>query len=72
MVFGDERKATVYAVEELAKVSPNKGKAYMLMMIFMMLKLIKNAMLLPSALGYVGKLKEKGTGLYFQACYGSI
>jgi SAM-dependent methyltransferase len=72
MVLGDERKATAYAVEELAEVSPNKGKAYMLMMMLMMLKLIKNAMLLPFALGYVGKLKEKGTGLYFQACYGSV
>jgi len=72
MVLGDERKATAYAVEELAEVSPNKGKAYILMMMLMMLKLIKNAMLLPFALGYVGKLKERGTGLYFQACYESV
>jgi SAM-dependent methyltransferase len=72
MVLGDERKARVYAVEELAEVSSNKGKAYMLMMMLMTLKLIKNAMLLPFALGYVGKLKEKGAGLYFQACYGSV
>jgi 2-polyprenyl-3-methyl-5-hydroxy-6-metoxy-1,4-benzoquinol methylase len=63
MVLGDERKARVYAVEELAKVSPSKGKAYMLMM----LKLIRNAMLLPFALGYVGKLKGNGFYLYFQA-----
>jgi len=63
MVLGDERKARVYAVEELAEVSPSKGKAYILMM----LKLIRNAMLLPFALGYAGKLKENGVNLYFQA-----
>jgi len=63
MVLGDERKARVYAVEELAEVSPSKGKAYLLMM----LKLIRNAILLPFALGYIGRLKEKGTHLYFQA-----
>lgn len=68
MVLGDERKARVYAVEELAEVSPSKGKAYILMM----LKLIRNVVLLPFALGYVGKLKEKGTCLYFQARYGSV
>jgi hypothetical protein len=62
MVLGDERKARAYVVEELAKVSPSKGKAYILMM----LKLIKNAILLPFALGYVGKLKGDA-GLYFQA-----
>jgi hypothetical protein len=72
MVLGDERKATAYAVEELAEVSSNKGKAYMLMMMLMMLKLIKNAMLLPFALGYIGKLKENGINLYFQARYGSV
>ena len=63
MVLGDERKARVYAVEELAKVSPSKGKAYILMM----LKLIRNAILLPFALGYAGKLKGNGNNLYFQA-----
>jgi 2-polyprenyl-3-methyl-5-hydroxy-6-metoxy-1,4-benzoquinol methylase len=63
MVLGDERKATAYAVEELVEVSPSKGKAYILMM----LKLIRNAILLPFALGYMGKLKENGTHLYFQA-----
>jgi len=63
MVLGDERKARVYAVEELAKVSPSKGKAYILMM----LKLIRNAILLPFALGYAGKLKGNGISLYFQA-----
>jgi len=63
MVLGDERKARVYAVEELAEVSPSKGKAYILMM----LKLIRNAILLSFALGYVGKLKGKGNNLYFQA-----
>jgi len=63
MVLGDERKARVYAVEELAKVSPSKGKAYILMM----LKLIRNAILLPFALGYAGKLKGNGFSLYFQA-----
>jgi len=63
MVLGDERKARVYAVEDLAKVSPSKGKAYILMM----LKLIRNAILLPFALGYAGKLKGNGLGLYFQA-----
>ena len=63
MVLGDERKAIGYAVEELVKISPNKGKAYMLMM----LKLIRNAMLLPFALGYIGSLKGNGNNLYFQA-----
>jgi len=63
MVLGDERKARVYAVEELAKVSPSKAKAYMLMM----LKLIRNAILLPFGLGYAGKLKGNGLSLYFQA-----
>jgi 2-polyprenyl-3-methyl-5-hydroxy-6-metoxy-1,4-benzoquinol methylase len=63
MVLGDERKARAYAVEELAKVSPSKGKAYILMM----LKLIKNAILFPFALGYAGKLKGNGLSLYFQA-----
>jgi len=63
MVLGAERKARVYAVEELAKVSPSKGKAY----IIMMLKLIRNAVLLPFALGYVGELKGNGINLYFQA-----
>jgi len=62
MVLWNERKARVYAVEELAKVSPSKGKAYILMM----LKLIRNAILLPFALGYVGKLKN-GFYLYFKA-----
>jgi SAM-dependent methyltransferase len=63
MVLGDERKATAYAVEELVEVSPSKGKAYILMM----LKLIRNAVLLPFALGYVGKLKGNELRLYFQA-----
>ncbi len=63
MVLGNERKARVYAVEELAKVSSSKGKVYMLMM----LKLIKNAILLPFALGYAEKLKGNGISLYFQA-----
>jgi len=63
MVLGDERKVRGYAVEELAEVSPSKGKAYILMM----LKLIRNAMLLPFALGYTGKLKENGVNLCFQA-----
>jgi SAM-dependent methyltransferase len=64
MVLGDERKARIYAVEELTEVSPSKGKAYILMM----LKLIRNAILLPFALGYVGRLKENWMHLYFQAC----
>jgi SAM-dependent methyltransferase len=64
MVLGDERKATGYAVEELAEVSPNKGKAYILMM----LKLIRNAVLLPFALGYIRNRLKKGYHLYFQAC----
>jgi hypothetical protein len=63
MVLGDERKARVYAVEELTKVSSSKGKAYILMM----LKLIRNAILLPFALRYARKLKGNGTSLYFQA-----
>jgi len=64
MVLGDERKAIGYAVEELVEVSPNKGKAYLLMM----LKLIRNAMLLPFALGYIRNRLKKGYHLYFQAC----
>jgi hypothetical protein len=48
MVLGDERKAKAYVVEELTEVSPSKGKAYILMM----LKLIRNAVLSPFALGY--------------------
>ncbi len=63
MVLGNERKARVYAVEELAEVSPSKGKAYILMM----LKLIRNAILLPFALRYMGKLQGNGNNLYFQA-----
>jgi 2-polyprenyl-3-methyl-5-hydroxy-6-metoxy-1,4-benzoquinol methylase len=62
MVLGDERKAKVYAVEDLAEVSPSKGKAYILMM----LKFLRNAMLLPFALWYVGRLKGNGFSLYFQ------
>jgi 2-polyprenyl-3-methyl-5-hydroxy-6-metoxy-1,4-benzoquinol methylase len=63
MVLGDERKARAYAVEDVAEVSPSKGKAYILMM----LKLIRNAILLPFALGYAGELKGNGINLYFQA-----
>jgi 2-polyprenyl-3-methyl-5-hydroxy-6-metoxy-1,4-benzoquinol methylase len=63
MVLGDERKARGYTVEELVEVSPNKGKAHLLMM----LKLIRNAMLLPFALVYVERWKENGLQLYFQA-----
>ena len=63
MVLGDKRKARAYGVEELAEVSPSKGKAYILMM----LKFLRNAILSPFALGYIGRLKEKGTYLYFQA-----
>jgi SAM-dependent methyltransferase len=63
MVLGDERKARAYEVEELAEVSPSKGKVYILVM----LEFLRNAMLLPFALGYVGKLKENGLSLYFQA-----
>jgi hypothetical protein len=62
MVLGDERKARVYEVEELAEVTPSKGKTYILIM----LKLIRNAILLPFALGYVGRLKKHGLHLYFQ------
>jgi SAM-dependent methyltransferase len=53
MVLGDERKARAYGVEELAKASPSKGKAYILMM----LKLIRDAILLPLALRYARRLK---------------
>jgi hypothetical protein len=63
IVLVNKRKARVYGVEELAKVSLSKGKAYILMM----LKLIRNATLLPFALGYAGKLKGNGLSLYFQA-----
>ena len=63
MMLGDEKKARVYVVEELVELSPSKGKAYILMI----LKLIRNAVLLPFALGYVGRLKENGINLYFHA-----
>ncbi len=63
MVLGNERKARGYAVEELAEVSPNKGKAYLLMM----LKLIRNAILLPFAFWYMKKAQPQGPNLYFQA-----
>jgi SAM-dependent methyltransferase len=63
MVLGNERKARVYAVKELTEVSPSKGKAYILMM----LKFLRDAILLPFALGYIGRLKENGVNLYFQA-----
>jgi hypothetical protein len=63
MVLGDERKAKAYTVEELAEVIPSKEKAYILIM----LKLFRNAILLPFALGYVGELKGNGLSLYFQA-----
>jgi 2-polyprenyl-3-methyl-5-hydroxy-6-metoxy-1,4-benzoquinol methylase len=63
MVLGDERKARVYAVEELAEVGLSKSRAYLLKI----LKLIRSAMLLPFALSYIGKLKEMGIHLYFQA-----
>jgi len=63
MLLGDERKARIYVVEELAKVSPSKGKAYILMM----LKFLRNAILLPFALGYIGNLKGNGFYLYFKA-----
>jgi hypothetical protein len=62
MVLRDERKEKAYMVDELAKVSPSKGKAYMLIM----LKLIRNAMLFFLALGYAEKLKGNGLSLYFQ------
>jgi SAM-dependent methyltransferase len=65
MVLGDERKARVYVVEDLMEVRPSKGKVYILMM----LKLIRNAILLPFALRYVGRLKENELYLYFQAKY---
>lgn len=48
-MFGNERKAIGYAVEELVRISPHKGKAYLLMM----LKLIRNAMPLSFALGCI-------------------
>jgi hypothetical protein len=53
MVLGDERKARAYGVEELVEVSPNKGKAYILMI----LKLIRNAVLLPFAFGVCWKVE---------------
>jgi 2-polyprenyl-3-methyl-5-hydroxy-6-metoxy-1,4-benzoquinol methylase len=63
MVLGDERKARAYVVEELMEVSPSKGKAYILRV----LKFLRNDILLPFALGHIGKLKENGINLYFQA-----
>jgi 2-polyprenyl-3-methyl-5-hydroxy-6-metoxy-1,4-benzoquinol methylase len=62
MVLGDERK-TRTLVEDLLEVGPSKGKIYILTM----LKLIRNAILLPFALRYIRKLKRNGPYLYFQA-----
>jgi 2-polyprenyl-3-methyl-5-hydroxy-6-metoxy-1,4-benzoquinol methylase len=55
MVLRDERKEKAYRVDELAKVSPSKGKAYMLIM----LKLIRNAMLFFPCFGICGEIKRK-------------
>jgi len=60
MVLGDERKARGYAVEELVEVSPSKGKAYTLMM----LKFLRNAILLSFALEYARKLKGNVTDIF--------
>jgi hypothetical protein len=65
MVLGDEKKARAYTVEELVEVSPSKGKAYILIM----LKLIRNPVLLPFALWYAGKLKGNGLSLIFGLKY---
>jgi len=63
MVVGSERRARVYAVEDLDKVSEKKALATVLKA----LKLGRSLALLPFALLYLGKLKENGTNLYFQA-----
>jgi len=63
MVVGSERRARVYAVEDLDKVSEKKALAIVLKA----LKLGRNLALLPFALLYLGKLKGNGTNLYFQA-----
>jgi len=63
MVVGSERRARVYAVEDLDKVSEKKALATVLKA----LKLGRSLALLPFALLYLGKLKENGTHLYFQA-----
>jgi len=59
-VTGSERKARVYAVEELSKVS-SKGYAVRI------LKNLRNLALLPFAIFYIGRLKGMGDHLYFQA-----
>jgi hypothetical protein len=50
-------------ISEALEVSSRKIKACL----FRMLKIIRNAMLLPLALSYIGRLKGAGTHLYFQA-----
>jgi len=63
MVVGSERRARVYAVEDLDKVSEKKALATVLKA----LKLGRSLALLPFALLYLGKLKGNGINLYFQA-----
>jgi len=65
MVVGSERRARVYAVEDLDKVSEKKALATVLKT----LKLGRNLALLPFALLYLGKLKENSVFLYFQASF---
>jgi len=63
MVVGSERRARVYAVEDLDKVSEKKA----LTTVLKALKLRRSLALLPFALLYLGKLKGNGINLYFQA-----
>ena len=63
LALGDRRKALAYAVEDLPKVSQRKGMALGLMV----LKLIRNALLLPLAIPYIGKLKGNDIFIFFMA-----
>ncbi|ODA43936.1 Methyltransferase type 12 [Thermodesulfovibrio sp. N1] len=62
-VLGNERKALAYAVEDLSSAGANKGVALFLLI----LKYLRNLLLLPFALMYVGKRKGNSLYMYFQA-----
>uniref|UniRef100_A0A7V5XG15 Class I SAM-dependent methyltransferase n=1 Tax=Thermodesulfobacterium geofontis TaxID=1295609 RepID=A0A7V5XG15_9BACT len=63
LAVGSERKARVYAVEDLGKVSDKKVAVAFLKA----LKLGRNIVLMPFVLPYLGKIRENGINLYFQA-----
>jgi 2-polyprenyl-3-methyl-5-hydroxy-6-metoxy-1,4-benzoquinol methylase len=59
----NKMKAKEYSIEELEKAGKDRIKAKL----FKVLKLIKNLILFPFILPYVGSLKGNGINLYFQA-----